>query len=130
MKQSIPVLLVASLVVLVGCTSAKSLDTQSMVGMPFRECVKKHDLDKHKNWSTPNLPPGSDGEITYFLPDGNLMLHLDAKDRITFATFDRSDKSAEERQKQVYAGWHEWVEAHTIKKTQPDAAVDADKQRH
>ena len=88
-----------------------------MLGMRLQACEKQHDLDTHKTWATPNLPRGSDHEITYFLPDGNLMIRFDDQEKITSATFYGSDKSADERLKQVHGAWHKWVEAHTIEKT-------------
>ena len=98
-----------------------------MVGVLLQECVKDHNLDNYKSWSEPNLPRGSDNEITYFLPKGNLMLRIDNQEKITFSTFYRSDKSAEKRLEQVHAGWHEWVEAHTIKETQQDGGANLDR---
>ena len=116
MKQLIPLLLVASLVVFVGCSSTNPPDTQAMLGMRLNACVKQYDLDKHKTWATPNLPRGTDDVITYFLPDGNLIIDFDDQEKITSATFYASDKSADERLKEVHGGWHKWVEAHTVKK--------------
>ena len=127
MKLIATSLLIGSLLVFVGCATRQPIDTKTMIGMRLGTCVTKHRLDEYKNWWMPNLPEGSDSEVTYFLRDGNLFLKVDSEDRITFATFDQTDESPEDRLRQVHAGWHKWVEAHIIKKTQPSPAGDSPK---
>jgi len=109
-------LIIVGVVFISGCATTP-LDTQTMVGMQFQECVKTHNLEAHKAWWTPNLPPDSDSEVTYFLPKGNLEIHFSNQEKINFATFDLKDTSPDERIKQVYESWGEYVDKKTGKKS-------------
>jgi len=105
-------LLMAFVAMLMGCATT-SVDTQGMVGLSYQDCVKQHKLDAHNSWWTPNLPPDSDMEVTYFLPKGDLEIHFNSQEKITFATFDTRNTTPDERIEQVYKSWGKYVDKKT-----------------
>ena len=102
--------------------SADALDTKPMIGMSYDDCVKTYHLDKYEFWSIPNLPKNQ--ENVYWLPDGDLSLTFDG-DKIIHAEFRPSTLTIEERKKEVYKAWDEYVKAHPIPaQKSPDSNPD------
>lgn len=86
----------------------------SLQGQPLEDVVRQQELEKFQVWQMPNLPPGAEAEVTYFLDEGNLTLHFSGDPAvISQAEFHLSDQSADERFRMVTQGWSKWVDAHS-----------------
>src|ERR1043166_4324361 len=96
MRTPIALLFVAAFAF--GCASSTPIKTSSMIGMRLDVAVEIYQLAHYTHWSMPNLPPGSDSEVTYFMERGNLDLTYDGRsDKITSATYRPSKASAAKR---------------------------------
>ena len=85
------------------------MDTDSMVGMATASLAKKYQLKDSLSWVTPNMPPDSDAETTYFLKDGDLQVRSNAEGIITSATFESRTDSPQQRMNSVNEAWSEYV---------------------
>ena len=64
-------------------------------------------------WDTPNLPPESAGEKTYYLDDGDLQIHFDDDGTISSAIFESRENSPKERLDAVHKDWGDYVRSRT-----------------
>jgi len=113
----ITILLLLELLFIFSSCATQPLNTQAMIGMSWSNCRKEYKLDKYKSWTKPNPPlDGKYIELTYFMPEGNLLIHIDNQDNISFATFDKSEKTPDERINQVYKSWGAYVKKKTKNK--------------
>jgi uncharacterized protein YceK len=109
----------AFLLLLVGLMSGcgeRLVDVKALPGKPLSEISRIYKLDKYESWAQPNLPPGSDAELTYFLDRGNLELVVGGEPAmVKDAHFSPSEKSAKARYAEVGEAWSKWVDAHSEK---------------
>ena len=96
-----------SLLLLTGC--GKQIDTKDMVGISFSELETKYQLQDALAWGTPNMPPASDSETTYYLDGGDLTIRVNADNMVSSATFESRTSSPKERLDSVRKGWSEYV---------------------
>jgi hypothetical protein len=109
----------ACLLLLIGLISGcgeRLIDAKALPGKPLSEVSRIYQLEKYESWAQPNLPPGSDSELTYFMDRGNLELVVSGEPAIVKdAHFTSSEKSAKERYAEVGQAWGKWVDAHSEK---------------
>jgi hypothetical protein len=86
----------------------------ALTGKPYADVVREQKWEEVRSWNMPNLPPGADGEVTFYLDEGNVTLHFAGEPAIVKdAQFQLSDKSAEERFNGTATSWSDWVDAHS-----------------
>ena len=95
-------------------TTMGEIYQRALPGKPLAVVVQEQQLEQVPSWHMPNLPPGADGEVIYFLNHGDLELRYAGEPAtINQAQFRPSDQTADERYRAATAGWSSWVEAHS-----------------
>ena len=113
-------ILLGPLIILANCAGTRWMDIrpEELIGIPFNTFAKQYDLQNYEKASAmTNLPPDVGSMVTYFLPEGNLLIGSHPHTgRISTAQFIPSLRSAQERYDEDSRDYHKWIEAHTIPK--------------